>query len=438
MRHEKLIAKAIYRFDAQLDTPISIGCSDSYFTDHDIIRSNSGEIIIPGSSIAGSIGSYVKSRNDQTLSFFKIEEKLASPFSISDGLLTSEVSSRTRDGVAILGYENEVFEKTAKNTAKFDYEIIPTDSTFFFIIEITLRENFASYIPSLKSFDYAKDALNFIEKQIQEVAGRFNNHEIRLGFKKNRGLGCIHIKSLKGRKFIKNDENDDLSEYLDYLNGKIELNSLDIPNNLQANSLCIEIPIQMLGGLSIKSYTENPEVSYDYTQLDHNGKAVIPGSAICGALRHQMEKIAKELNCNMDLEELFGTSSENDSNPHSSELVAEECYLADGHFLLSTRTAIDRFTGSALNQSLFTQKIYVNGSTTLRFYINKKEKLKSFIGLFLLAIKDLLNGYCSIGGSTSIGYGIVKGKEILVDDKPIDIENNEYITALAERISQNE
>ena len=149
----------------------------------------------------------------------------------------------------------------------------------------------------------------------------------------------------------------------------------------------------------------------------------------------ERKKIEKELDIHINLEELFGTTAEtqrkNDSVAHASRLKTDESYLDHGHFLTSTRTSIDRFTGSALDQSLFTQNVYIGGDGVLKFYLPKNEELKPHIGLLLLALEDLRKGYCALGGSTSIGYGILNGDKIKVNEETIDINKNEYVDALA-------
>ena len=67
----------------------------------------------------------------------------------------------------------------------------------------------------------------------------------------------------------------------------------------------------------------------------------------------------------------------------------------------------------------------------MKFYLPKNEELKPHIGLLLLALEDLRKGYCALGGSTSIGYGILNGDEIKVNEETIDINKNEYVDALA-------
>ncbi len=427
MRHERIVAKAIYRFEAKLDSPLSLGGSSSYYTDHDIIRRGQDNApFLPGSSLAGPIRSFAIARFGKEASFFEAKGDKASPFLVSDGEFLSETHLSSRDGIAIKGYDNEkgVFEKTPKDTAKYDYEILDRGSAFVFYLEVTLREHYQEDF-ALSGSSLEND-LKTVEEQVKTIASGFSSHAIRLGFKKNRGLGCIQVTSLKGRSFY----GDSLKDYLTY-----EENSLaEIPFEKEDGSPLIHIscPSSLLGAISIKNYSADPSLSYDFTQImTHDKKgAVLPGSSLCGALRHQMDRIQKELGTHLDLSELFGNMN-GKAGAFASKVNVEEAVFEGGHTFESTRTALDRISGSALNRALFTQNVYVKGKSTLTLSVRKEEKLNPHVGLLLLALLDLSKGYLALGGSTSIGYGTLEG-EIYVDGEKLNPETDPYISALAQ------
>ncbi len=428
MKHEKLVGKSFYHFEAELASPLSIGTSDSYYTDHDVLRRDDDSLYIPGSSIAGPIRSYMHNHHPEEKSFFEADSSMASPFSISDGTFESSSIVKTRDGIAIKGYENGVyFEKTTKDTAKYDYEVISSGAKFTFDIEITLRKNYHDYITYLPSS--LSDAMKEIEEQVKEIAVLFDSYFLRLGYKKNRGFGCIRIVSLTGKQYYGDTLKDCLEENTEY--PRINLSDVNISGK---KDIAITCPVKILSGLCVRSYTEDINAEYDFTQLHQDGKAILPGTSLCGVLFHQMEKIQREISPSLDLSVLFGNSGERkESEAKTSKLMVDETYFENGHLLVSTRTSIDRFTGSALNQALFTQQIYIHGDGTLRFYIPREENLKPYVGLFLLALMDLAKGYCAVGGSTSIGYGILKGEKILIDGNEFNVNDNEYVDALARK-----
>ncbi len=444
MEHEKIIAKGKYIFEMELESPLSIGSAASEFTDHDVLRTIDNIPFIPATSIAGPIRTFCNEYFGKGKSFFAMDIEnqslVSSPFLISDGTFSNEskVKSSSRDGIAITGYnESGVFEKTPKKTAKYDYEIIQKGSIFTFVIEYTLREKYKECFSDKFQNDSLKEDLQEIERQIQIIAKAFNEHLISFGFKKNRGLGNVKVNILRGDYFF----GDTLKKYLDLKDSDLRTIDFDNVEFNDANQLIIECPVKLDSPLSIRAYSDNLQDDFDFTQIsfDNDGtpEAIIPGSSLIGALRHQMEKIEHGLKLSLDLNQLFGSVDKKET--YQSKIKTEELYLKDGCFITSTRTSLDRFTGSALNAHLFTQRIYINKKDefTLSFQIVNDEKLYPQIGLFLLALNDLKNGYCPLGGSTAIGYGIIKSeKQITVNGQSIDINQNDFIGHLY-RLSLN-
>ncbi len=426
MKHEKIVAKAIYRFEVSLASPLSIGGSSSYYTDHDVIRRyEGGAPFIPGSSLAGPIRSFAIERFGEKASFFEAKEDAASPFLISDGEFKGDTYLSGRDGIAIKGYDNErgIFEKTPKDTAKYDYEILDRGSEFAFFVEVTLRENYKADF----ALDGAglKEDLETIESQIKAIAAGISSHSIRLGYKKNRGLGCLEVISLKGASYY----GDTLKGYLHHQEADLK----DVPFEKEdPTRTLISVPVKLLGPLGVRSYSSDPSVSYDFTQIMTRDKkgAILPGSSLCGALRHQMERLQKELGTHLNLNVLFGDMN-GENGAYASKVFVEEAVFEGGKSFESTRTAIDRISGSALNRALFTQSVYVNGNAVLKFSVKKEEDLDPHVGLLLLALLDLSKGYLAVGGSTSIGYGTLEGETILVNGEKLDTENSPYLCALA-------
>ena len=396
-----------------------------------------GAPFIPGTSISGTIRTFCNDYFGYNQSFFSLDvnnsDFFASPFSVSDGVFLNDspLKTTTRDGIAIKGYENGFFEKVTVDGAKYDYEVVQKGAYFEFAIEYTLRENYQEYLGD-KLSGSIKDDLLLIEEHIKTIAKAFNENLISLGFKKNRGLGSVKVVQLVGNFFYA----DTLRKYLNINDQNLRVikdyQDVILKNN---KKIIVRCSMKLDAPLSIKAYSDNLKDDFDFTQISYsnNGKmeAVIPGSSLMGAIRHQMEKICYELNIECDLTELFGTV---EGSTRQSKIKSKDTYIGNGLFLKSTRTSIDRFSGSALNSHLFTQKIYINTNDEfiLTFIIDNNTKLYPYIGLLLLALTDLGKGYCSLGGSSAIGYGILKSASpIKINNQEIDINNNEYVTALA-------
>ena len=189
-------------------------------------------------------------------------------------------------------------------------------------------------------------------------------------------------------------------------------------------SLLLEL--KQVGGISIRKYTtrvkeENEEAVPDSEQLTiwNNGKEipVIPGSSWAGAFLHRM----KELDPQENYEALFGGCKSEEQHKKSVIRFSESQIMGAKEKVL-TRNAIDRFSGGAMDKSLFTEKTYYGGSTTLKISFSEKKALTENAARTLAAcITDLHYGFLSVGGLTAVGRGLfciekVNGQKV-ADDK---------------------
>jgi len=72
--------------------------------------------------------------------------------------------------------------------------------------------------------------------------------------------------------------------------------------------------------------------------------------------------------------------------------------------------AIDRFTQGVVPTALFDEQPYVGGTVHLRFELRNPRDGE--IGLLLLVLKDLLTGQLPIGGTSSVGRGVLVGRRM--------------------------
>ena len=167
---------------------------------------------------------------------------------------------------------------------------------------------------------------------------------------------------------------------------------------------------------------------------DH-GSPVIPGTSIMGALRHRIKEIIKELDeyssyglyPNKMIDEMFGFVSGKDA--HISGVIVDEMVIEGAKALEMTRTGISRFENSARNGALYKEKTYVDGVFTLRLSVCRENpNVEWIIGILLLAVKDLQNGFLAVGGQTSIGRGIFEANGPLTIDGEENKED-EYIAS---------
>jgi CRISPR/Cas system CSM-associated protein Csm3 (group 7 of RAMP superfamily) len=419
MEHEKLLAKIFYRFEMITATPLSIGASSATVTDHDVLQNSQGPLI-PATSLAGALEAYAKANH---LDLFT-SQAVMSKFIISDGhFVNAQPRLGIRDGIAL--DEN----KQTKDTAKYNYQVIDKDEAWTFTMEVTVREHFLA-----EKKMTLEGVLNEYNREAGALLSAIQSFDIRFGYKKNRGFGCMKILNAQYRTFF----GASLKELIGF-DGKQGMISLPLPET-HSPFLTICCPLKLDSGLIIRGYSSKPNEP-DIVQISagKDQKACIPGSSLSGMLRHQMEKIEKELNPNLDfpLMDMFGTSPDCKTDPHMSRIIVDESYLekdpSKGGYCQNTRSSVDRFSGAGLNRALYTEKAWYYGTTKLVLHIDSDETKvpKELIGLLLLAILDFSKGYCAIGGETSIGNGILLGDDIEINGKPFDKANDPYLAALA-------
>ena len=402
----KLIKKIVYRLDIRFVSPINLSSGKEGMTDNDLLVDFDGVPFIPGTSIAGAFRNYF---NDNNLFGFSDDDdngKMSSLF-ISD-LTFTHFDKDVRDGVALDD------NKISKKGAKFDFEIIGANATGYFFIELTIREN--------DDEDKLKDVL-------QNVISGINKHEIRFGSNKTRGYGIIDLDKVSLKVFDK----DNYLTYADAFNPNSYDTLDDIKNSFNSdysNMVKISVPLKLDGGISIRKYAVKKNEP-DFEQLTDNGYPVIPGTSMAGALRHRVKDILKDLkNDELDLDEnrlidqMFGFVNERSKKAHSSNVVIDEAVIHNSRPLVITRTGVSRFESSAKDGALYKEKTYIEGDFELNIYIkNHKDWI---MGILLLAIKDLQNGYLAVGGQTSIGRGIFKANgPVLIDGE--ENREDEYI-----------
>ena len=100
------------------------------------------------------------------------------------------------------------------------------------------------------------------------------------------------------------------------------------------------------------------------------------------------------------------------------------------------RTGVSRFESAVKQGALYCEKTYVNGDLTLEISVRKGNDPTDerwIVGLLLLAIKDLQNGFLAVGGQTAIGRGIFSANGNLTIDGEEDKEEI-YIAELLQNL----
>ena len=416
LENHKLIKREVLYIQVQFTSPLSVSSGENEWTDSDVLRDADGNPFVAGSSLAGAIRAYLGMRkNDNCFMGFSRREnngkdhgKMSSLF-ISDMIFEDESKSGIRDGVAL------DYNKTAMDGSKFDTEIIEALAKAHFYMELTIRE---------------EDNEEQMHHALAQIFYGINQSEIRLGSKKTRGFGEFKVLSVKCKSYGKDN-------FLDYADAYIGDNWKDESEYLDqwlayaqvpCNMIHIDIPLRMKGGISIRCYAARKEEP-DYVHLTDHGVPVIPGSSLAGALRHRTKQILEELKtAGATLPESIDEITDaafgyvNETEACSSNIIIGETEIKNARSLTIVRTGVSRFESAVKQGALYKEKTYVDGELKVQIMIRKGNNFADerwILGLLLLAIRDLQNGFLAVGGQTAIGRGIFES------NGPVTIDGEE-------------
>ena len=400
-----------------------IGSGEEESSDSDVLRDSDGNVYIPGTSLAGVSRHFLETVGINTDDIFgKIEvEKEAekdyeSKIKFFDAFATNEVSTSVRDSVRLV-------DKISLDGSKFDYEIAEAGAEFIFKIEL--------------------NTCSCEEKKIcSYIINGFRNGDIRIGSKTTRGFGVVDIEDIK---YLQLDLTN-AEEMETYINLDRGWNIVDKPFSAEELEKAryeevyetIERDFSLKSFLFIRDYGSTKKVEGDdskfvdaQTLTNAKENPVIPGPSIAGVIRSHCRKILDKIGYETEKErqdfinDLFGYETEvgedgklkrENEKKIKSNVLFKECELDKDNivFLNRTRTAVDRFSGSALQTgALFTGNIACRNDNknpekvTITVKIKKDFKeMKLAKSLINTCLDDLGRGLIAFGGNTGIGAGI--------------------------------
>ena len=409
-------------------TPFMIGSGEDESSDSDILRDRDRKVYIPGTSLAGISRHFLESigkNTDQIFGNMNSESRIK----FFDAFAEGDVSTSVRDSVRLV-------DRISLDGSKFDYEIAEAGAEFTFKMELDAKDS--------DEFEICKTIIK-----------GFKNGDIRIGGKTTRGFGVVDMQDViyidlgedweavdkdLTDKELQTAVNENLTD--EELQAAVNENLTDEELQAADHDKTIERKFYLKSFLFIRDYGSTKRVEGEggkfvdaETLTNANGNPVIPGPSLAGALRSHSRKILKkagyeggdEEKIKEFINELFGYETDPDKNPEDSnkntkdivktksKLLVKECELNNDKivFLNRTRTAIDRFSGSALQTgALFTGNIACKkDSETPEITITIKIK-KDFSNMQLAeslinrCLDDLGNGILALGGNTGIGAGI--------------------------------
>ena len=414
-----ILERKYYTVKIKLDSPLCVSSGDDMNTDADVLRNGTGEVFVPGSSLAGAFRDYsgVTDTGEGAYGFSNDENGRMSAIFVSDMYFEGYPIVSVRDGVRL----ND--GKTVDN--KFDMEIIETGAVGTFFLETVRRE---------------KDTYD-VDQEVSKLLKGLNDGEIRLGANKNRGFGKCKIISVGNREFSSNDLNEwtafvperkNVERYVPIKDKKLEefMNKSD----KKADFIKVRVPLRLKGGISIRRYSSQPGKA-DYEQITCNAKPVIPGSSWNGAIRADIRHILKSLGCSQKkISEViwtwFGWTEEDikdkafeqwkennvkrlhiDKEKLAAEqslIVLGESVISGGEFVPVTRNKVSRFSAAVIKGALYSEVSCFGGETWFEYMI-RKDSSRDYLALAVImemVVQDIQEGMLPVGGLVSVGRGI--------------------------------
>jgi len=375
-----------------------------------------------GTSLAGALRSYISDRLSGYSSSEDVrvnglfggqrgdEEGSQSPLIVFDSL-SDQAIIEVRDGVAL-----DASRGTAANHLKFDREVLPAGTRFPIRVELVVA-------------DPAHEAEQL--KLLALALSGFQQGDIPLGAQRSRGFGACRVSSWRVKQFDLSNQDGWLewlgSNHGEPLAGVTPRNdivsALRIPASEevgilpdQRDHVRIELGLLFQGGLLVRS----PGLlagSADASHLHSGGRTVLPGTSLAGALRARATKIARlvraeKYDADRWIERLFGPRKPDNRGrsfqPRASRLRTSEQPLRGAQSLRVARIRVDRFTSGIVDSGLFDEEPAYCGETNVTLALRNPQPGE--LGLLLLVLKDLLTGDISLGGSGSVGRGVVIGR----------------------------
>lgn len=410
------------------NTAFMIGQGTDEGSDSDVLRNADQELFIPGTTLAGICRHFLEKQfsGDNTVDINKIfgskQQGRQEDISESEIIFCDAFEYRGENYKSALTSVRDSVRlnyKVAVDKSKFDYEVVEAGAKFVFRLEWLTEE-----------VDIAK-------KIIQSLITGFNKGDIRIGAKTTRGFGAFVLDDVCYKELNLN-KSDDMKKYIDKEFELTEWKDIDNMAEYKSSYETINTKLVLESFLFIRNYATLEKVHQEdgkgkfvdaETIRDSEGNPIIPGTAWAGVFRHHckevLERVKYESQAKREdlLNTMFGyqTAPDNEGGTPKtdkktmSNIIFKEVKIDKESVVIlnRTRSAIDRFSGSALQTgALFTERIAckkdgykteIDVEIKIKKNIDKFKLIKSLIDI---CIKDLQEGVLTVGGNTSIGAGI--------------------------------
>ena len=401
-----------------LETPANLGNGDAEaLTDMPLLLDEvSGKPLLTGTSIAGALRAYLRELEHGYHNAERLHDRARQLFgavqgneSVQSWVLVDDAQGtaaeiEVRDGVTL-----DPATRTAVDKGKYDYELLPAGATFELSLELLLPEG-REHEALLQSLALA---LQGLEKG-----------EIGLGLRKHRGLGQCRVTEWRVRRYdlttaagllgwLENDASGEKTgaAICDLLG--VNAAMLD-----QRKRFTLKAEFGLAGSLLIRSSGAAGDPDMVHLQSQRGGKPtpILSGTSLAGAIRARALRIANTMlgeSAARDLiDGMFGHGkTPTEEQPTGSRVLTRETEVTGNLDLVQSRVKIDRFTGGAYPQALFSeQPLWGGPESKVIVELELRNPKPAEIGLLLLVLKDLWTGDLPLGGESSVGRGRLAGR----------------------------
>ena len=212
--------------------------------------------------------------------------------------------------------------------------------------------------------------------------------------------------------------------------------TVDRQHNGEAFTL--DATFQLRNSLLIRSNSGDGDGANMVHLRNAAGEPILSGTSLAGALRGRALRIANtvlegETVAKVLIDSMFGRRiKDSNDEPTGSHLIVEESVIKNGiNDRIQNRVKIDRFTGGAYPQALFSQQpIFARDekptTVQIKFALRKtpanKDDFNASVGLLLLVLKDLWTEDLPLGGESSVGRGRLCGQKAT-----LRLSNDEWV-----------
>jgi CRISPR/Cas system CSM-associated protein Csm3 (group 7 of RAMP superfamily) len=403
-----------------LETPAHLGNGDAEaLTDMPLLLDRvTGRPLLTGTSIAGALRAYLRevehgygreeSANDRAQRLFGVVQgnESAQSWLLVDDALGTTPGVEIRDGVSL-----DAATRTAEDKQKYDIELLQAGTTFDLSLELLLSDD--------------NQGADLLQSMALALHG-LERGEIGLGMRKHRGLGQCRVTEWRVRRYQVTTKRGLLAWFDDDISG--EKQGKEIYTLLGIESAIsdareffnLDAVFALESSLLIRSGSgtpDAPDMVHLHSYREGEAVPILSGTSLGGAVRARAQRIANTLLPEGDAKKLvngmFGKDIERaDDKPTGSRVITHETEVRGNLDLVQSRVKIDRFTGGAYPQALFSeQPLFGDPESEVRVQLELHSPQPAEIGLLLLVLKDLWTGDLPLGGESSVGRGRLAGRE---------------------------